>query len=122
MYLLGTLLITFSISIYQAFLPFTLSLFVLYLINSITNENISNKCIFKKMLLIFISVVSSVILYLAVTKLYLIYYNAELSTYREINTLGITSFSGYLNRIIFAYKEFFLPTSSAQYYMYPLKV
>ena len=120
MYLLGTLLITFSISIYQAFLPFTLSLFVLYLINSITNENISNKCIFKKLLLIFISVVSSVILYLAVTKLYLIYYKAELSTYREINTLGITSFSGYLNRIIFAYKEFFLPTSSAQYYMYPL--
>lgn len=118
--ILGILLISLSIGIYQAFLPFTLSLFVLYLISFIANNHKkNNKDIIKKILLIFISVLSSVILYFTIAKLYLVYYNAQLTTYREINTLGLTSVSGYLNRIVFAYTEFFNPTTSAEYYMYP---
>ena len=46
-------------------------------------------------------------------------HQTQLTDYREINTLGLTTFSGYMFRILFAYKEYFWPTPTHEYYMYP---
>lgn len=117
-WILGVILVTLSVGIYQAFIPVTVSVILFYLINHVMKYD-DVKLNIKKILFSISACISFMILYFGVNKLYLLLKDAALSDYKSIDTMGKLTFGEILFRIIDAYKEFFVPTSYENYYMYP---
>ena len=105
-FLILSFLNAFNIGIYQGFISFYLSITCLYIIK----ESYEKKYDIKKTLLFSVRFIFyhllSLVFYLILMKLSLYVVNTKLDTYSGINTLGVTSFSGYINRIIDTYKYY----------------
>ncbi|MDE7093512.1 MAG: glucosyltransferase domain-containing protein, partial [Oscillospiraceae bacterium] len=88
-YLFGVLLMSCSIGIYQAFIPMMISLVLLCFIFKLITE-ISNKAkgFIISGLYLASTVISSVLLYFIVNKCILAYKGLNLSTYKNVDTMG----------------------------------
>ena len=118
LWLTGTILIAASVGIYQAFIPFIVSLVLMSCIKTVlTCYDV--KIVLRKVFCSGIGCLLSLLLYLFINKLYLSYYGAELTSYMGISSVGKTSIQIYLQRAVEAYAEFFKPDNNAIYYMYP---
>ena len=114
--IVGILLMGASVGVYQAFIPITLSVMLLYCINYVSEEKeISLKEIFAKVILLSTSAILFIAFYFGINKWYLAQKGAQLSGYKGINTMGKSSFSEYVGRAITAYKEFFAPSQDSVY-------
>ena len=113
----GILLVGASAGIYQAFIPVTLTLMLLYLIRFAANTD-DTKALVLKILLVGASCVLFMLVYFVASKLVLSYYHASLDTYKSIDKMGSSSFGEYIFRAIDAYSEFFLPDKTTGFYMY----
>ena len=119
---LGIGCIAFSLGIYQAFLPFSLSLILLYWTRrlSIEYDSISSSQVIKRIVLAGLCVITSLLLYFSIGKLDLLIKHAQLSSYKGLNEVGNVPLSAYMRRIVIAYREFFSPARSITN-MYPYK-
>ena len=114
----GIILITASVGIYQAFIPFIISLVLMSCIkNVLTYHDV--RLFFKKLFFSGAGCISFLLLYLMINNLFLSYLNVTLSDYMGISSMGQNSIRGYLSKAIEAYVHFFKPDTKAAYFMYP---
>ena len=120
-FFVGILLLTFSIGIYQAYISLFLTIFNYGLFQLFSKADTREKRISatKKTLLVVGSCVVSLLLYLGIMNLCLRLNHLELSDYKGMNSFGNTSVSVYLERVITAYREFFLPEKGTPYHIFP---
>lgn len=122
-YIASMILCACCVGVYQAFIPMMVCVFVVYMIK--TNIENSDKVvsdIIKEIVYYVAACVGFMIIYFICNKIALRLYGATLVDYKGINTMGVTSLEGYLQRIILAYKEFFLPDTSQFGNMYPMSM
>lgn len=115
---IGIVLMGASVGIYQAFIPITLSVILLYFINYTIDRSNSILKIVRTMVTLAISALLFFVFYLVMTNIFLKIQHTGLSDYKGINTIGKLSFYEYWLRVQDAYIEFFMPDSSRGYYMY----
>jgi len=115
---IGIILIACSIGVYQAFIPFMLSIFVVYLIKVCSYSDIELNELIRKAIRIFISVILSAVVYFLINKFALSLIDAQLTSYLGIDTMGKESMTDYLYRVAYAYGRFFILDDSKKYYMY----
>ena len=117
--LLGIVLMTCSLGIYQAFLPLMLSVMLLYFIHAVVTDQSGVSGIFTWIVKWVGSTIGALVLYFGFNKLFLNLTSSELSSYRGISSMGGTRPLDYLIRIFSAYREFFHPSREGVYNMYP---
>ncbi|MBQ6587164.1 MAG: glucosyltransferase domain-containing protein [Butyrivibrio sp.] len=116
-FIIGLLLICASIGMYQAYLPVITTIMLIYLLGQIvTDDNLLN--VWKKLGKTALGCVLFMALYFIVMKISLIITGEVLTSYRGISSMGNLPIGEYLNRVLFAYNEFFTPTEGAGFYMY----
>ena len=114
-FLLGVVLGAFSMGIYQAVVPFMITYALLVVMTRVLCDDF--RCsrfinIFVKLFLFFLLILC---FYLGALKCSLAIHSAELSSYKGIDTYGITSINGYIQRIEIAYKNFISPPPQDSY-------
>ncbi|MCQ2495207.1 MAG: glucosyltransferase domain-containing protein [Lachnospiraceae bacterium] len=115
-YVGAVILMACSVGTYQANIAVILSMMVMLLIHDEIvgqqlerNSNTLKMFIIRCIKLVGIAL-AFLLVYLGLEQLFLYLRGEALNDYQNINTFGMTSFSGYLERIVTAYKEFFWPT------------
>lgn len=106
-----------SIGIYQAFIPYTLTLVLFYLIEEIYS-NESNRDIFLKGIYFAGIVICAVALYFILTKIICSIKGCELSSYQNVNSMGKAGIAVYFERIFTAFRYFWHP--KMRDIMYPM--
>lgn len=107
--LLGSILICWSVGIYQAFFPLTISLVLLYYIKETNEDKIINwQRFFWRGIYYLLGVTLSMLLYLTVTKLSVLWSHVHLSEYKNVSAMGQEGVMVYLKRIRLAYEYFFV--------------
>lgn len=118
--LIGILFITGGIGVYQAFIPFDLSIMAIYFLFFVFNfETKSIKDIAKKAAILVGSMICSLCLYLLINAFFLNLNGESLTDYQGISSMGKSGIPEYLHRAAGAYKLFFIPLKESPYYMYP---
>lgn len=108
--LLGSGLVCWSVGIYQAFFPLTVSLVLLYYIKETNDDTIINwKKFFIRGIWYLLGITLSMLLYFTVTKLSVLWSHVNLDSYKNISNMGQEGIMVYLKRIPLAYKYFFAP-------------
>ena len=118
-FLFGGIFFTWAIGIYQSLISFELSLLILYMIKEVLEEEKSFMDFLKEGLYYVGCCILSLIAYLLITKITCAVMNEPLADYKGISNFGITSVSGYVSRIIQAYKVVFLVVHDAHSNMFP---
>lgn len=117
---IGIVLMSCAIGVYQAFVPLNLSFMTIYFLLFLFNaENTSIKIISKKAFILMSSVISSLGLYFMMNNFFLNLSGESLTDYQGISSMGKSGINEYLHRIGDAYTLFFIPDKDAPYYMYP---
>ena len=121
-YLAGIILMACSIGIYQANLPVCVSLILIHMIKTVAErQNFNGKNLLMYYFVCATACIGSLVVYLGLNKIFLWIKDIRLTDYQEIGAYGQTSFGGYLARIRFAYKEFFMPQDGIRN-MYPFSL
>ncbi len=98
-----------SMGIYQAYIPFFMTILLAYFIKTTyLEEEFLLKKFVQKTLYYILSVVASVLVYFGANKFFLWYYKIELSEYADSYGIGKSSFMDYIFRIVSSYREFFI--------------
>jgi len=121
-YIGGVFLIAASIGTYQANIPICISLLLIYMIKTISQNNYTWKRFLILAIYNVIICVGFMSVYFGINKLMLRVKHIELTSYQGINDFGKTSLEGYLDRCIIAYKEFFNPAGHVSRNMYPFSL
>lgn len=91
--LLSALCTAVSVGIYQAYLPLTISLFILLLIKHILENNMTVKKFFSRGIYYCACILLGMILYFVILKICLQVYHVALSSYQGISSMGNLSIS-----------------------------
>lgn len=114
----GTVFIACGAGVYQAYMPLTFSVILIYCIKYLfENDELCRdkvKTVIKNGFLSFCALAG----YLVINKICLVVFQVELTDYQGISSMGKSSAGEYIRRIIYAYKEFFFPADYAESYMY----
>ena len=113
---IGIILIGTSIGIYQAYLPIITTTMLIELIGFVRNNSISDSI--KKLSRAAISCALFMLIYFVGMKISLDCTGLKLASYRGLSDVEQVKIVDYLERIMFAYNEFFTPTKGADYYIY----
>ena len=120
---LGCLLIGCALGIYQAWLPFALSVMLMYFLKLTIDDGQAEWIMFIKRAIYFgSSCILSMAFYLGFMWLSLKISGLQLTEYKGINSFGYQGIRGYMERAFLAYKEFFFPTTDPDFVrwnMYP---
>ncbi len=108
---IGSVCMMFSLSIYQAFFPVSLSLMTIFFIKNIVDKkDITTKSFIKEGFYYVFACVFVLVLYFISVKLSLLYSNSELFSYKGISNMGKQGIITYLKFIPYAYFRFFCPS------------
>lgn len=116
--IVSCILFACSIGEYQCYVSFFITVLLTIFIREVLNKDYTWNRYLIYMLKSLGTVLASLILYLCVMQISLKISALELSSYAGINTYGIVSLREYIERIIFAYSDFFVPTAGP-YTMFP---
>lgn len=118
----GIILLILSLGMYQCYLAYFITLILLLFIDSIFNHS-EKKIVeyFKTGILIIIAVIISLIVYFAITSLVCSITGYSLTEYAGTSTYGVVDAKTYINRIVFAYKEFFVQPVDKLYSVFPFQ-
>ena len=105
--------------IYQAFLPFMVSVILLYNVMELSESQESLGTVFRHALIHLACLLGVMLVYAAGNRFFLYKYQVELSSYQGIAQMGRMGFSELLQRLARAYREFFVPTQQVFGDMYP---
>lgn len=106
-FLISSLAIACSLGIYQAYLPVTAAVYVLWLFHINLSEEVTFLQVFKKGLLAVATMVLGLIVYFGINKLCLIQYGLELDAYQGINEMGKISLGEVPGLIVRTYRCYF---------------
>ena len=119
-YVVASMLCSCCVGTYQAFIPVIISIFLIYMIKSnMLSSDTTKLGILKEIFYYAITSLSFMICYFIINKLFLMYFDVKLASYRGISEMGVTSVKGYIYRIFLTYKEFISPDESSLTNMYP---
>ena len=108
----GIFAIVFSLSIYQAFFPITLSMILIYMMKEVYDQKeLTIKAFFLKGLVRLGACAAAVAIYLLINTLCSYFSGVELRNYQAINQMGQEGLL-YLKRIKVVYSDFFNPAPS----------
>lgn len=116
-YFLGIVLITFAVGIYQTNIVLALCVCALCFIEMIIKNNEIN--LVKSIIKYSMPGVLSLLFYLIINKILTTFFNVFIYDYKSLNSNGIMSMKGMLDKVILAYKEFFLPSRGRTTDMHP---
>ena len=116
---LGALLFACSLGEYQCYVPFYLTILLIYFTKEILKAHNTWKEFFVKAIYYVGSSVVGLVLYLVILKLFLYAAGTELTSYAGTDTFGVVNISTYIERVIFAYQDFFVPHMNEPYNMFP---
>ena len=129
---LASVFLCLSIAIYQGYISHFLTVVLFYLIRKLLKSRTAParafpegkpvRALFRSVFPIGLSAVFALLLYFASNKLYLLYKDAGIGGYRGMDHYGITSLSGYLDRIVTAYRTFFTPDPDFGSNMFPYRL
>ena len=114
----GIILMILSVGIYQAYIPTILCVFLFGLIKQ-TYESVTREMrleLYKKTGIVILSIFLFFAAYIGLMLFFLERYGLQLSSYRGMDSAVNVTFNEYLQRILFAYKEFFAIPSGSAYY------
>lgn len=112
----AAVLLILSMGIYQAYVPFVISFYLLYMLRIILVEpENSVSFILRRAFLILGSVMVSAVGYIVVTNLICQYSGDALSAYKGMDSFGVSSLSDYLARLKSCYARFLKPRFGAAY-------
>lgn len=97
-----------SLGIYQAYLPLTISILVLYLIKETLLDKYSWKYILSTGIYFILSIILALVLYFVLLKVFLLIFNAELGSYRGIDKIGQFSIRELPTLILNMFEIFFM--------------
>lgn len=118
-FLFGVGLMVCSIGIYQAYIPFLLSLLLLHDVFTVLNGEEDRKTVLKKIITDGAAAVLAFVLYVLADKIILWLLHADITNYRETEiTGGGRSVMEYLQAVINAYLYFFVPGQHVRSNMY----
>ncbi len=118
---LGSVLVACGIGVYQAGLPFALSMMLMHMMRNFRDDEMAEKFDFlRECCLMVLACVLFMGIYFSAVAVSLKLFDLELTDYQSINTMGFSAWLEYLDRIKRAYVEFFLPPSGKMRDMFPL--
>ncbi len=119
--LIGIILMTFSVGIYQAYIPLSVCIFLFGLIKrfSRAETNQELRMVFLRAAVIVISCAAFLALNTIILNFFLRIYNTNLDGYKGIGYATKIPVSLYFTRILFSYREFFLPQRGTFYDTFP---
>lgn len=94
-----------SLGIYQVYLSVSITLLLIYVIFDILNNDFKS-CFLKAIKYLF-AIVCGLMLYFVLLKIFLVYYNTSLDSYRGIDSMGQYTFASLIDLLVIAYKSFF---------------
>ena len=117
----GIILMVLSTAIYQAYIPVMISTFLFTLIKLFYDSNTKNQrvILYKKTAVILLSCFLLIFVYILSTRIINKCLNVTLTDYKNISEMGKLPVSVYIERIIIAYREFFLPSRNRIFDFYP---
>lgn len=118
-FILGAFLFACSLGEYQCYVAFYLTILLIYFTMEMLKGNNCWKVFLAKALYYVGSSVIGLGIYLTILKFFLVTSGKELSSYAGTDTFGIVGISKYLERLVFAYTDFFEPRLDATYNMFP---
>lgn len=119
----GMVLLTCSTGIYQAYIPVILSIFLIYFIHNVyTAEQWRWQDLFRQGLYYVAVTVGFVAAYFLITRMYLSFYNLELTGYVGISSMGQEGLGNYLKRIFFIIYNKNIFTTVDSWYAFPFRV
>lgn len=117
--LIGSCLVCCSLGVYQAYLPVFAGLIAINgVVQSLRADTFTRKWAGATIVCPLLTAVLGTVFYLLMTKTSLILLDIQLLEYMSINTMGTTTITGYISRIIFAYSEYFIPSVDKGYSVY----
>ncbi len=120
----GIVLLALATGTYQAYFAAALAAMAAYLILETLRRETSGKEVFFRALRFLLTAAAGFVLYLVLTKLFLVIKGQELFSYRDMNLFGSLSAGGFLHSAAHAYKDFlkwfFVPGSSTSSYPTPV--
>lgn len=120
--ILSGLLSAGSLGIYQAYLPVTASIFVLYLIQQTLQNKKDWKGIMKQSLMCLLCLILGLVLYFVILKIALLCYDTALSNYQNINSMGKMSFRHLIKLLLMSFTGFFAMPFKNTYALAPFPV
>lgn len=101
----GSILLMFSLAIYQAYYPLCAGVLLLLLIKNCLNATIDVKRLISKAFKFLAALIAGLLLYLVVTK---VFFSSQLSEYKGISTMGEFDLPTILNSIKHTYQYYWL--------------
>ena len=108
-YIIGTILMGLSLSIYQAFYPLAVSLILIYFIKEVAENKVSCGAFVKKGLYYGSAVVLAVILYFVSVKVSVQLTGIPLCSHKNLDQMGSAGLMTYWHTVPLAYQKFFNP-------------
>lgn len=114
---IGIILMTCAVGIYQAYIPLSVCIFLFGLIKrfSRAESNRERRMVFVRAVIIAVSCAAFLALNTIILNLFLRIYNTELNGFKGIGYATKLPLSLYFKRILFAYREFLLPQRGTFY-------
>ncbi len=120
-YLISMIMCACCVGVYQAFIPMMVCVLVVYMLKTNLEDTEKNVIeILKEIGYYVAACIGFMAIYFLCNNIALKMYSATLVDYKGINTMGVTTLEGYLQRILLAYKEFFAPDTAQFGNMYPM--
>lgn len=120
----GVVSLCCSAGMYQGFMPFALCLLLFYCIGYADDQPADEAVgvLFVKLLAKPLLVLTSVIMYALINKIYLASIGEEMHRYRGMGTLTEVSVGEYMIRVLAEYKQFLKPSRDTMFYIYPSNI
>lgn len=118
--LLAAVLAGCAVGTYQACIPLLLTAVLLYDLRDLAEGSVELKAFFRNIGIQVVCIAGCMILYFAMSKVFLYLYHTEMEDYMGLNEMGSQEVALYLARVARAYREFFRPTRFVLYDMYPM--
>lgn len=116
---IGILLCGCGIGTYQAWIPFMLMIALMDQIQFLARREEDLRVWFRRLLIRGLCVACVMGVYFAGSELFLRVKNLELDDYLSISQMGTGGLGVYLERVLLCYREFFFPSRSTLWDMYP---
>ena len=108
-----------GVGVYQAYLPFFVTIILLFHIMNLAENKEPASTSIKKAFLHLLCILGVMLIYVAGNQFFLNKYQVELSAYQGIADMGKMTFQSLMLRLVRTYREFFIPTRQVFGDMYP---
>lgn len=110
-----------SLGEYQCYVTFYLTILLSFFTMEMLDKRNTWKEFWAKAFYYVGSAIAGLVLYLLILNIFLRVTGMQLTSYAGTDTYGVVSIGEYINRVIFAYKDFVCPAQKSTYNMFPFR-